>query len=95
MNHNYTPHQLDPDEALRTVPAGWDFSGMAAKGSLTPRLASHLTLRPPSHLTPRPPSLTGKGEIAQEDGLQPGEWQPEKFDALRTTPRCWDVSNLR
>jgi hypothetical protein len=87
MNHDYTPHQLDPDEALRTVPAGWDLSGMAAKGNLTPRLASNLT--------PQPPSLSGKGEFAQEDGLQPGEWQPEKFDSLRTTPRCWDVSNLR
>jgi hypothetical protein len=87
MNHDYTPQQLDPDEMLRTVPAGWDFSGMTAEGNLTTRLVSNLTLRPPS--------LKGKGEHAQQEGLQHGEWQPEKFDALRTMPRCWDVSNLR
>lgn len=87
MNHDYTPHQLDPDEMLRTVPTGWDFSSMAAKGDLTPR--------PLPNLIPWRPSLKEKREHAQHDGLQPDEWQPEKFGAPRTTPRGWDVSNLR
>lgn len=72
MNQDYTPHQLDPDEMLRTMPPGWDLSALAPRGGAH---AIHWQ---------------------QENGGEtPTDWQPEKFASPRTTPRWWDVSNLR
>lgn len=46
----------------------------------------------PSHSPPLPESLESVGEFP---GEMPGGWTPEKFGSPRTTPRGWDVSNLR
>jgi hypothetical protein len=73
MTHDYIPHQLDPDEMLRTMPAGWDLSALAPRSRAS--LAIHWQ--------------------QEENGETPPDWQPEKFGSPRTTPRWWDVSNLR
>lgn len=82
--HNQTPKthydwQSEKFDEPRTMPAGWDLSGLHAGHSSDQRIADN-------HYNTKD---------AEKSHSADQNWQSEKFEEPRTTPKNWDVSSLK